>query len=828
MTKHFAGSWLDRLSEKMRALEEWSRTPLHQQGPIGPHGMLFKEFFSQQFQRTLALVDESKKAAFLSTIESNLFKFDVNSQQFPLMCLCAMFQHGKESATTQERVMAWIENILGRLRTVGGTIGPLGPIVVVAAMEECCTEHFQKFLPLVEASLSEKLADVIGERMVEVNQDLVKKILDKLPLLLERVFEVVDTCTKNLNIWMQTAPRFPATPIFLYDTLVRLEQPLVRQYIHIQKLEWKESFLVATSLALAGLKSRFAWMMTAEPELRTLCHGLEQKFFYVTGHGARMESWLSSRLRHYNGEVTAAVKAMLGNAQDAESLRARIIPTLPKRRVQEDDDDVPHTWIGVAGPNAAATALLDWLRESRPGFNCPPHTLNPRTLMGILQSFPSTFEVDTGNKKVRLRPPSSIPQAFTPPPPPAPPAAKALPPVPPFPPLPGRSASGPLSGSILAPPKPNTSGDVMPFVLPGHSASKGEAAVSSASAGPAPPTSLIDLLLQEAISSLDSATQAKIHKVSHGVYKMGSKEVTFHTIDGKLWVHHVGDVARNIPIETLLKEEGLAVPPSLTGTLPSSSSRAMQVAATAAENAARTEGASKPTIFHPAVTNLGRENSAAAGARNAEALKGKTEQATKQARDLARTMARRFVNFEDDGLLRLLILKGIKHDYYWEQAFKEFNNMPEMDAKSQKEVIKSLPRAKVEAFVEENTMKYLSEEWFKKVLEGAKQAPPKDGKDKKDKGKKDKKDKKRQGASSASSDGKKQGGQGVEAFKQAGKRMASQGQHPDMIHQHHQGGYGHYGGNPYGMPMMMPGQGMMPMHPMGYPQMEHANKKGRR
>merc|ERR1712087_937582 len=68
---------------------------------------------------------------------------------------------------------------------------------------------------------------------------------------------------------------------------------------------------------------------------------------------------------------------------------------------------------------------------------------------------------------------------------------------------------------------------------------------------------LVDLLLNEALEGMPAEIRAKIVKVSQGVYRFGTKEVTLHTVNGQLYVYRIGDVVRHVPFQTLLREEGL-------------------------------------------------------------------------------------------------------------------------------------------------------------------------------------------------------------------------------------------------------------------------------
>lgn len=246
MNHHFAASWLQSLSTKLESLTQWSWTS-DKQGACTVHNQLFREFFSAPFGKTLALVDKKTKEEFLGRIEKNLYKFEDRTQQFPLGCLCALLQHGKDSSYTQDKVVAWVDFLLERLR------GGLNKEVILEVVEECLSAPFQRFVPLMEDHLRERLADGLGEHLGKMDDDAQKRILENLAPVPTRIETLVEGCTKELNAWLEVAPRFPATPIALTDTLAKMEHPLVKFFTAVKDAAKKESFLVAVALVLQGL-----------------------------------------------------------------------------------------------------------------------------------------------------------------------------------------------------------------------------------------------------------------------------------------------------------------------------------------------------------------------------------------------------------------------------------------------------------------------------------------------------------------------------------------------------------------------------------------------
>ncbi|CAK0857746.1 unnamed protein product, partial [Prorocentrum cordatum] len=330
MNHHFASSWLQRLSEKLEQLTEWSWAQ-NRQDACSQHRSLFREFFNPSFQKTLALVDEQKKESFLKLIERHLYKFDDATQQFPLGCLCALLLHGKDGHQARDKVVAWVEFLLQRLQ------GSPGPDVVNQVVEECLSAPFQKFVPLMEEGLRARLADGLGGPLQTVSEETQKRLTDGLPLVLTRIESLVVSCTAELNDWLTSAPRFPRTPIALVDTLTKL----------------------------------------VEPELEALGTELQRRLFTMDGNQV-MEMWLSSRLKKYNGEVVTRFATLMLDPIRPEQLLHRLLPLLPART---DAGEVEAGWVALDRPSELASALLAWMAECVPGSFCPQHTLHPQTLM---------------------------------------------------------------------------------------------------------------------------------------------------------------------------------------------------------------------------------------------------------------------------------------------------------------------------------------------------------------------------------------------------------------------------------------------------------------
>lgn len=738
MTQHFAASWLQSLEKKLEALTEWS-WDADQRGECTTHRNLFREFFNPKFQKTLALVDDQKRLAFFSHIERNLHKFEGRTQQFPLGCLCALLQHGKASPKTKEKVTAWIDFLLSKLRQGHGKE------VVTELVEECLSPAFQKFVPVMEEGLMDRLIDGLGEHLISCDDDVQKKVLEDFSAVPQRIERIMRTCTEVLNGWLDSAPRFPSTPLLLTDTLTKMNNPLVRFFNRIKDANVKESFLVSVALCLQCLRNRFRWMCAVEPGLESLGADLQAKLFTVEGQGTAisvMERWLQSRLNKYNMQVgTKASQLLVSDPSKLHQLKLRLTSLFPERSAADPNSG----WVALDGPSKVADGLLSFLVENDSGFFCPQHTLARETLMGVLQRFGPIFETDAQRTRVRL--------VQSQPPPPAMPTPQ-FPPIPP-----GQAVSlvaAPGQGPNVVPPPPGLppasvlqsaaqgAPQVPIITLPGESA--------PATADSADADNLVDLLLSEELEPLPSHIRAKICKMAHGVYRFGEKEVTLHTQSGRLFVYRVGMMVRNCPLKMLLQEEGLVPapdpPPSATPALSSSASAVdtSSVAKIASMSAKISAGVTMTTT----VTQQKTENPFTQNSDPSRLMSKRVEAATR-AMDVSKQIVRRSINFDNEKFLRKILAKGLKHDKTFSVAYSEFCNsrgISEQDHRKQS-------RETVATFIERNLAACINEEWVKKVI-SANDEEKKEKKDKKKKDKKEKKDKKRKASESGSSSPERQ------------------------------------------------------------------------
>eukprot|EP00434_Breviolum_minutum_P004134 symbB.v1.2.003644.t1/scaffold203.1/size271217/36 len=702
MDSHFASSWLKSLSNKLESLAEWSWVA-ERQGTTTTHRQLFREFFSAPFQKTLALVDEQKKGDFLRVIEKNLHKFDPKTQQFPLGCLCALLQHGKDSPTTQEeKVSAWVDFILDRLMR-----SPTTTAAEVA--EECLSTCFQRLLPTMRKQLRDSLADGLGEHVLpHLDEAAQKRLLDGLgvetlasgspsgtPLLPERIEALIE-----LNAWFFSAPQFPASPLALADALARAEHPLLRFFTAVRQAHKKEAFLVAVALCLQSLRQRFSWMRVTEPVLDRLSNDLQNRLFFVQNKGPVMDFWFSDRLKKYNGEANARIASIFAQpgVPKLEPLKALLLPLFPQT------DEGPGDWLEVDSPSKVADAALEWLVEGT-SIYLPPHCLSRDTLLGLLRRTGRWLEVDMQRGCARLAA-----------------ASAGLPPLPPLPPPP------PVAGT--ASPK----GDAVP-----ESSPEGDV------------DNLIDLLMKEACSPLSSDMRNMVQKISHGVYRVSGKEVTLHTISGNLYVYRIGDSVQHKPVKMLLIEEGLLAPEEEPGTAATSAppvdtssvARIAQISQQTSAMGAKTAttlGSSQGSLpfglgrpVPPVVMPVPKPDP--------QALISKRVEAATRAADVAKQVLRRQIDFEDEEKLRKLLLKGLKCDKQWQTAYQEYCTLRRVSPES----VLNAGREFMATFVEQNLPNSINTEWAQKVIHSKdKKEKKEEKKEKKEKEKKEKKEKKRE------------------------------------------------------------------------------------
>mmetsp|Transcript_43145 Transcript_43145/g.99408 ORF Transcript_43145/g.99408 Transcript_43145/m.99408 type:complete len:762 (+) Transcript_43145:24-2309(+) len=755
MNNHFAASWLHSLSKKLEDLQESSWVTDKANG-LTAHRNLFREFFSTQFQKTLGCVDAEKRVQFIRCIEKNLFKFEERTQQFPLGCLCALFEHGKESAQTKEKVEAWVGFFLSRLKILQMQVGVDETSVKAVLMEvvsECKAAHFQRFTGVMNKQLQDSLADAIGEHLRILPEDDLKVVFEELNFVCERVTRLVEESITELNDWQRTAPEYPSTPLALVDCFARLGHPLIMHYKRIKGTQTKETFLIAVALAFQTLGNKFHWMCKVEPDLVPMSLELQKTFFFRVLPGYVqpvniMESWLPKRRETYNSDFERHIYE-LDNTR-IELLKNHLLPQFPPRV-----DGGASSWLPFFEPSALQDSILQWFSVNMKNVYCPRHTLYPKTISMLFRRLGRTFELDAEGRKVRLADPRS----------------SVMPPMPPLPPTAGGAVP---SGTPQVVPPPLRLLPEAPQVLSvatilGATSPGPQKSPEADNTGPsmdAPEVdNLVDFLLHEALQAVPATMRTSVQKVSHGVYRFGAREVTFHTKNGHLFVYRVGDSVQHTPIKNFIEAELLhwsEEMPALIGPPAVDKSAVEKIAAQSVQIS--TGGASLVTKVAPLSGSMPFGINKPIAPDDPETLSSKRVQATTHADELNRLAVRRLfaqLNFEDEATLRKLLSKGMKKDPEWDGAYTVFCKwhgvLPAAHKTHSKEVIST--------FLEKHLVKYEKKDWVQKFMKSltpegaAKKAKKKDKVKKKTKtdGKEAKKadktvEKKRKASQSSSSD----------------------------------------------------------------------------
>jgi len=543
----------------------------------------------------------------------------------------------------------------------------------------------------------------------------------------------------------------------------------VRFFTAVKDATKKESFLVAVALALQGLRTRFRWMCVVEPDLEALGAELQKRLFTVEGQGPVMEMWLSSRLKKYNVEVATRTATLLTDPGKLELLKTQLQPLFPARSEAEPTAG----WVSLDGPSSPiGDALLKWICEGSKGFFCPKHTLAKETVSGVLQRCGRYFETEPSCLRARLAiSPQEHSQAATSFPPAPAPNSQQLVPL-----GLGGTMAAPSQGatmpSVILPPHGMVPAGAPPLMRPPPPKAAIPQALQLALQPPKAPDidNLVDLLLNEALESLPMEHRKQITKIGHAVYRMGSREVTLTTQNGRLFVYRVGEVVRHCPIHVILKEEGLlpasAEAAAAQAAQPSQGNSALalpsavdmsSVARIALQSAQISAGVTTTTAVPMQQPSLPFGLSRPPEAKSdPQALMSKRVEAATKAMDVNKQIVRRSINFDDEKALRKIMAKGMKHDTQWQAAFREYvysRGLGMMDHRM-------MDKDSLVTFIERNLVNSISQDWAKKVMHGddGQDGEKKEKKEKKDKKDKKKKDKKRKASDSSS--GSEHGGGG--------------------------------------------------------------------
>lgn len=258
---------------------------------------------------------------------------------------------------------------------------------------------------------------------------------------------------------------------------------------------------------------------------------------------------------------------------------------------------------------------------------------------------------------------------------------------------------------------------------------------------------LVDFLMNEALAGAPPAFRARVTKLSHGIYRVGLREVTLHTQNGRLFVFRIGNEVKHMTVEALLQEEGwppqAGAPPTSAPGFAGVVTTQMSTSTPAVDNSAVAKILLQSAQISAGVTTTTTQQSTALNVNNPmmspQALMSKRVEAATRAMDVSKQIVRRSINFEDEKLLRRLMAKGLKHDSQWQTAYGDFckqQNVTDSDHMK-------LDKALICIFIERNMAGSINQEWAKKIIYGGNEDKKEKKKDKKDKKEKKKAKRKR-------------------------------------------------------------------------------------
>lgn len=270
----------------------------------------------------------------------------------------------------------------------------------------------------------------------------------------------------------------------------------------------KEQFLVTLAVGL-----RTALVMEPE-ELGPIVEAVQQIFFFVPNIGIVMDRWLDKEIKKYNKDIDKRVRQYLSSTgrlgQDA--LRTAL------RAVFPSSDEV---WVPIpSGIEAAIGDFIESHSDEESKFRQLPCAMTAEVAGGILRFFPTWFDV--AGDKARLTPFAA-------------------------------------SIAVASAPKPVVEAPKQAQVLVSESTASGD--------------DLVDILLREILNKLPQhafLSRSAPVKIQTGVYRFGTREVTFHTKGGNLLVYRVGGyISESDAIEFIAREYN--VPAEKLGSLVSGS-----------------------------------------------------------------------------------------------------------------------------------------------------------------------------------------------------------------------------------------------------------------
>jgi hypothetical protein len=330
-----------------------------------------------------------------------------------------------------------------------------------------------------------------------------KNIFSKIPILTENISQILSNTVHEIADWWHSEFRVG------YDLELSLsflaQTPRVRLFKQIDDKRLKEKFLFTVAIGIREL----AEGSSAGPELRRI-------FFTVPKIGDVMNRWLAIEIGKYNTNLVSAVKAWIHTSGPSgiEDLRGVIRGAF----------EGPESKITLPSGGRVDERIGLFLENNGEQFVYLPCAASVETIKTIISHFPSFFEIDL-NGSVKLT-----------------------------------SLGAKLTAVDPTEIKPRTTTTTAALTL-------GLESEIDLSGNPTQSTNntvddLRDILLRELLHRLPQ--NAFLHrpyptKVQAGVYRFGTREVTFHVKGGELFVYRVGEfVSETDGVEFIAREFGVA------------------------------------------------------------------------------------------------------------------------------------------------------------------------------------------------------------------------------------------------------------------------------
>jgi len=693
MNKSFAVPFLKKLQTKLETLDD---SPDAERADTERN--LFNEFFKKSFTKTLSLVAENLKTEFVDQLKSSVTKFTAH-RQLLIAVLISVLENGKDHEDTHKALAHMVEETLRRFDD---------PLEIPSLVEDVGHETFHRMIDSLSLEAKADFIDMAMDAMLRVEEKNLKACVAAVPAISSTVTVEVSRRTTELNDWMRTAPRFPATPLALCDILTGLRDAKVTQLFQACADEHKkERFEVALSLVIScalafrqcSLGNRLSWISVAAPDMRAIALDLQTRFGAESMDDAPS---LVERLKRYNDQAKELFPKLLQESTTRDVVKQQIMNLLPPR---VNVNQVDEAWVDVDSvEHQLARRIWNALVTRVESTEFPPeHTLQRDTLVKVLRTLPAAFEMDEKFTKVRL----------------------------------GAKLVGMQPREVRAAVQ-----NVTQFF-----AEQAEIQETQKESSREEDT-LVDNLLREALEGVDNLDYIKARRVSLGVYEFQSKTVTFIVKNGQLYVYRVGNEVRQIPIVMWLNQEihkAQAMSPKKDNNVTKSGSTSWPFGV----DDRRDQEAPRKNIALPDTVNgMSKEDAT---------VSIKRVTAASRASELNRRLIRRSISWDED-TLRKLMKVGLKKDMVWRESWNFFCQSSGW-CSIEERLPKTHTHETLTRFIEANLGEVLGRDWLKEFLvdEEVQEGPrrrdrEKELESKRKKRKKDKK-KKRKLSSGSSDDG---------------------------------------------------------------------------